>query len=260
MTENLLRGVHALLATIRLLSGVLLVGSVSLNFVNVVGRYFFNVSIPWAEEAMLFLMVGCVFLGNGLVAWSGRQIRMDVIVGMMPPRVREALDLLAELVFIATAITIVIFAWPVIRDLAVRPAQPGRRFSARHSATMVPIGFDHGVPGRRASSPATGGRSAGSGVRTDTSGAPRKASSDVGGIRLFRSPVDPSGLGLPIFLVLLVTCVVAVLFVADVPTEAVQTYMFGSLDNFPLLAVRFRAGRHYGARRHRAGWSCGSCR
>jgi C4-dicarboxylate transporter, DctM subunit len=46
-------------------------------------------------------------------------------------------------------------------------------------------------------------------------------------------------LGLPIFLVLLVTCLVAVLFVADVPTEAVQTYMFGSLDNFPLLAVPF---------------------
>ncbi len=46
-------------------------------------------------------------------------------------------------------------------------------------------------------------------------------------------------LGLPIFLVLLVTCLVAVLFVADVPTEAVQTYIFGSLDNFPLLAVPF---------------------
>ena len=46
-------------------------------------------------------------------------------------------------------------------------------------------------------------------------------------------------LGLPIFLVLLVTCLVAVLFVADVPTEAMQTYLFGGLDNFPLLAVPF---------------------
>jgi len=46
-------------------------------------------------------------------------------------------------------------------------------------------------------------------------------------------------LGLPIFLVLLVTCLVAVLFVADVPTEAIQTYLFGSLDSFPLLAVPF---------------------
>src|SRR5260370_39979304 len=46
-------------------------------------------------------------------------------------------------------------------------------------------------------------------------------------------------LGVPIFLVLLATCLVVVLFVADVPTEAIQTYIFGSLDNFPLLAVPF---------------------
>jgi C4-dicarboxylate transporter DctM subunit len=46
-------------------------------------------------------------------------------------------------------------------------------------------------------------------------------------------------LGLPIFLVLLVTCLVIILFVADVPTDTVQTFMFGSLDNFPLLAVPF---------------------
>jgi TRAP-type C4-dicarboxylate transport system permease small subunit len=131
MTETLLRGVHALLAVIRVLSGMLLVGSVAINFANVVGRYFFSVSIPWAEEAMLFLMVGCVFLGNGLVAWSGRQIRMDVIVGMMPPRVREALDLFSELLFIATAITIVVFAWPVIRDLAA--------FDQRSQAADIPL-------------------------------------------------------------------------------------------------------------------------
>jgi len=46
-------------------------------------------------------------------------------------------------------------------------------------------------------------------------------------------------LGLPIFLVLLLTCLVAVLSIADVPTMAVQTYLFGGLDNFPLLAVPF---------------------
>jgi TRAP-type C4-dicarboxylate transport system permease small subunit len=131
MTEILLQGVRGLLAVIRLLSGLLLVLSVTLNFANVVGRYFFNASIPWAEETMLFLMVGCVFLGNGLVAWSGRQIRMDVIVNMMPPTVRAALDLFSELVFIATAITIVIFAWPVIRDLAA--------FDQRSQSADIPL-------------------------------------------------------------------------------------------------------------------------
>jgi C4-dicarboxylate transporter, DctM subunit len=46
-------------------------------------------------------------------------------------------------------------------------------------------------------------------------------------------------LGLPIFVVLILTSVAAILLVAHVPTQAVQTYMFGSLDNFPLLAVPF---------------------
>src|SRR5271155_701090 len=42
------------------------------------------------------------------------------------------------------------------------------------------------------------------------------------------------------FLILLVTSIVAVLTVSsDIPTDAIQTYMFGSLDNFPLLAVPF---------------------
>src|SRR6201981_2345201 len=55
----------------------------------------------------------------------------------------------------------------------------------------------------------------------------------------FGLPVVLLVLGFPIFLILLVTSIVAVLTVADVPTEAIQTYMFGSLDNFPLLAVPF---------------------
>ena len=46
-------------------------------------------------------------------------------------------------------------------------------------------------------------------------------------------------LGLPIFVVLILTSTAAIVFVAHVPTEAVQTNMFGSLDNFPLLAVPF---------------------
>lgn len=117
MVESVLRGVRGLISLLRVVTSVLLILSIALNFANVIGRYFFNASIFWAEEVMLYLMVGCVFLGNGIVAWSGRQIRMDVIVAMMPERAREALNLLAELVLIAVALAIIVFAFPVIRDL-----------------------------------------------------------------------------------------------------------------------------------------------
>jgi C4-dicarboxylate transporter, DctM subunit len=46
-------------------------------------------------------------------------------------------------------------------------------------------------------------------------------------------------IGFPIYLVLLLTSLVAVLTVADVEPTVIQTDMFGSLDNFPLLAIPF---------------------
>jgi TRAP-type C4-dicarboxylate transport system permease small subunit len=117
MTDRLLRGVRGLVFALRVISGVLLVASVLLNFANVIGRYFFSDSIYWAEEVMLYLMVGCVFLGNGVVAWSGRQLRMDVVVGMMPVGVQKVLALASELIFLVVAITVVAFSIPVVRDL-----------------------------------------------------------------------------------------------------------------------------------------------
>src|SRR6202167_4857955 len=55
----------------------------------------------------------------------------------------------------------------------------------------------------------------------------------------FILPVILLILGLPIFVVLILTSMAAILFVAHVPVQVIQTYMFGSRDNFPLLAVPF---------------------
>jgi TRAP-type C4-dicarboxylate transport system permease small subunit len=118
MRRALLRGVNALIAVLRLAAGTMLVASVAINFVNIVGRYVFSVSIPWAEEAMLFLMIGCVFLAAGPVGYAGRHIRMDVVVLALPPRVRMVLEILSDLVTIATCILLAVFAWPVVSMLA----------------------------------------------------------------------------------------------------------------------------------------------
>ena len=61
MTDIVLRGARWLVSALRVIAGTLLVLSVAINFANVIGRYFFSASIYWAEEIMLFLMVGCVF-------------------------------------------------------------------------------------------------------------------------------------------------------------------------------------------------------
>ncbi len=55
----------------------------------------------------------------------------------------------------------------------------------------------------------------------------------------FVLPVLLLCIGFPIYLILLLTSLVAATFVADVNLTVIQTNMFGSLDNFPLLAIPF---------------------
>lgn len=123
--------INAIVKVCRVLAALMLLGSVALNFANIVGRYFLSEPIAWAEEIMLFLMVGAVFFGNCAVGWEGRQIRMDVIVSMLPRAVRRWFEYFAEVAFIVTAVALVYFAWPVIVDLY--------NFDQRSQAANIPM-------------------------------------------------------------------------------------------------------------------------
>src|ERR1700690_1433966 len=142
MINTLVRSANALMAVIRVASGALLVGSVTVNFANIIGRYFLSVSIPWAEEVMLFMMIGCVFLNCGLVGWSSRQIRMDAFVSMLPFALRSIVELVCEIVLMATSLLLAILTWPVVSMLA----ELDQRSQAANiplvlPQAMMPIGF-----------------------------------------------------------------------------------------------------------------------
>ncbi len=142
MIDGVIKGVRWLLALTRAAAAIFLIASVAINFANIIGRYFFSISSPWAEEIMLFLMVGCVFTGCCAVAWEGRQIRMDVVVNMLPPKLRDLVNVFSELVLIATAIAVTVFAWPVITDLAAFDERSqAANFPLVIPQAMLPIGY-----------------------------------------------------------------------------------------------------------------------
>lgn len=137
ISQGLRRAADVLSTALRIAAGAMLIASVGINFANIIGRYFLSVSLSWAEEAMLFLMIGCVFLGAGPVGWMGRHIRMDVIVSLLPPRARIAFDLLSDLVTIATCVALAIFAWPVMTMLA--------DLDQRSESANIPLVIPQGV-------------------------------------------------------------------------------------------------------------------
>jgi C4-dicarboxylate transporter DctQ subunit len=142
MIEAVHKAVAWLLTLTRTLAAICLISSVAINFANIIGRYCFAVSIPWAEEIMLFLMVGCVFTGCCAVAWENRHIRMDVLVASLPPKLRAFFDLLSDLVLIGAAITVTVFSYPVIMQLAAFDERSeAANFPLVVPQAMVPIGY-----------------------------------------------------------------------------------------------------------------------
>jgi TRAP-type C4-dicarboxylate transport system permease small subunit len=142
MIDAVHKAVGWLLTLTRTVSAICLLGSVMINFINIIGRYVFSVSIPWAEEIMLFLMVGCVFTGCCAVAWQGRHIRMDVMISALPKPLHDFFNLLSELVLIAAAITVTVFAYPVITQLAAFDERSeAANFPLVIPQSMVPIGY-----------------------------------------------------------------------------------------------------------------------
>jgi C4-dicarboxylate transporter, DctQ subunit len=126
-----MKAIRAIASIILALSAISLLIAVALNLANIIGRYVFLSPIASAEEVMLFLFVGTVFLGNSVVGWKGRQIRMDVILHSLPPSWRRFFDLVADLAVIAVSITIIVVGWPAIQMLA--------EFDERSQAADIPL-------------------------------------------------------------------------------------------------------------------------
>lgn len=123
--------VHRLVALIQAITAVLMLIAVAVNFANIIGRYVFFAPIASAEEVMLFLMVGMVFLGNSVVGWQGKQLRMDVLLHAMPPALSRALDIIADLTMIAVCIILIVLGWPAVQMLA--------EFDQRSEAADIPL-------------------------------------------------------------------------------------------------------------------------
>ena len=123
--------INLLLAGFGILSSLLLAFGVMINFSNIFGRYVLHVPIDWAEEVMLFFMIGLVLLGGSTAAWEDRNIKMDVLVRLMPARWQSRLQFICEAIFLFTALALVFFGAPTVFQLY--------QFDQRSLAADIPM-------------------------------------------------------------------------------------------------------------------------
>ena len=94
------RADRLLLSLNRLVCAVLLAAMASLVFGNVVGRYLFGVSLPWAEEAARYLMIWSALLATGLALREGAHIAVETLPDALPARAALALRALVALILV----------------------------------------------------------------------------------------------------------------------------------------------------------------
>lgn len=95
---NLLRALERLNVFMGVLSGLAILLITLTIVADVALRVVLNQPIPGATEFSTLLMIALVYLGLGSVQVSKANFRVEVGVGLLPPRLRRALNLLTTLV------------------------------------------------------------------------------------------------------------------------------------------------------------------
>jgi TRAP-type C4-dicarboxylate transport system permease small subunit len=118
-------------------SATCLVLGCTLNFVNIVGRYFFHAPIVWAEEIIQFLMIGGVFFGAPILTLRRAHIKMDMMLAIFPDSVRWGADVLSQIVLAGVCCTIIWVGLPVILQFI--------EFGQVTDAAAIPVAIPHSV-------------------------------------------------------------------------------------------------------------------
>lgn len=124
---------------IRLLLGVTLLLSVLLICANAFGRYVLHAPIIWAEEVLGYVLVWLVYLGAVDVTREGGHLSMDLVTQSLRPRWRRALELLANLVFLAVCALIVYQAIGTLPQYNYYSQVAGLPVDVLH--TVIPVSF-----------------------------------------------------------------------------------------------------------------------
>jgi TRAP-type C4-dicarboxylate transport system permease small subunit len=146
--------VDALVTWIERVLAIALLIAISLNVINVVGRYLAGFALNGVDEIEIYILIWITFLGAALVSWRGSHLRMDVLIAACPPPVRWLVGLF-EMIVMLTICSFVawhsfkyverIYALGAVSDIAGIPTWIPHSAIAVGFAAMVLIVLLRGI-------------------------------------------------------------------------------------------------------------------
>lgn len=81
-----------------IITGGALIATTVLVLVNVFMRYFLNSPLTWSEEVATACFVWAIFMGGAVTFRRKAHLGVDIIVKMLPPRVRTAVEVVNDVI------------------------------------------------------------------------------------------------------------------------------------------------------------------
>lgn len=94
---------------------VCFIGMLAVMFVQVVARYAVGAGVPWTDETSRYLFIGEIFLGAAIAQRYGEQIRITVLLDVLPDKLRRAMEIFSNLCVIAIAGGLVFGAYGMVQ-------------------------------------------------------------------------------------------------------------------------------------------------
>lgn len=117
---------------------------VALMAVNVLLRYAFSIGSVWAQELEWHLLAPLILFGMSYALRHGEHVRVDIVYGRFPNRVKLIVDVVSALLTIAISVLIIWFSINYVQQAYVideGSPDPGglpHRFLLK---ALIPIGF-----------------------------------------------------------------------------------------------------------------------
>lgn len=124
----MLRSLDRLATGLLAVLGLVLIAMVALSVWNVISRYVFNDALLWADEVATFAMIVLAYLGAVICAWRGTEIRMDILLTLLPDGAQRVLRIGQQVVIVVLTAWIAWLSWGyVARILSVGMQSTGAK-------------------------------------------------------------------------------------------------------------------------------------
>lgn len=108
---------------------LLLTAMIVLIALQILGRYVFNYSISWTEEAAMFAQVWLVMLGAGIAMRHQNHVGVDVVIALFPPIIQR----------IAKAGSFILGAWLLLVIIVGSFSMIALGMGVKSAALQIPL-------------------------------------------------------------------------------------------------------------------------